>query len=110
LAALIPAEAGGFLSLRPAWSIEQVPEQPEWQRNPSQKIKIITIIIINQTKLSELRGQNIKKNHSYRLKILCQQLMGPVNKNWLRRRWGYSSADELLAQHGGSPGFILRSV
>jgi hypothetical protein len=31
------AEAGGFLSLRPAWSIECVPGQPGLQRNPVSK-------------------------------------------------------------------------
>jgi hypothetical protein len=33
------AEAGGFLSLRPAWSTEQVPGQPGLQRNPVLKNK-----------------------------------------------------------------------
>jgi len=31
------AEAGGSLSFRPAWSTEQVPEQPELHRNPAER-------------------------------------------------------------------------
>ena len=33
------AEAGGFLSSRPAWSTEWVPGQPGLQRNPVSKNK-----------------------------------------------------------------------
>ena len=45
------AEAGVFLSSRPAWSTERVPGQPELQRNPVSK---------NQTKTKQKQKQNFK--------------------------------------------------
>jgi hypothetical protein len=35
----LEAEAGGFLSLRPAWSTEWVPEQPELHRETLSQTK-----------------------------------------------------------------------
>jgi hypothetical protein len=41
------AEAGGFLSSRPAWSTKRVPGQPGLQRNPvSKKKKIVSRISV----------------------------------------------------------------
>ena len=57
------AEAGGFLSSRPAWSTDWVPGQPVWTENPCQrgcKKKHLTKITREHSSWSEL-GAYIKK-------------------------------------------------
>ena len=66
------AEAGGFLSLRPAWSTEWVPGQPGLQRNPvskNQKIKKIK---------KDFEGTSHWPNRQF-----CSLLLGCPRPLWL---------------------------
>jgi hypothetical protein len=76
------AEAGGFLSLRPAWSTEWVPGQPGLQRNPvskKQKKK-------QTNKKKQQKKENQKTYSSNYTRYTSPFLNDIVRKYWTKTR------------------------